>query len=69
MTVEKIIVLRLRECYGGCECRGQELVSTVNVCAQRQTREGLSELASAALFSLGFSPMYHSVCVTGGRHQ
>lgn len=25
-------------------------------------REGLSELAFAALFSLGFSPLYHSVC-------
>lgn len=39
------------------------MASTVDVHALRgKHREGLSRLDFAALFSLGFSPLYHSVC-------
>lgn len=41
-------------------CGGQELVSTADV--RGQCREGLSCLASAALFSLGFALVYCTPC-------
>lgn len=62
---KKIIIFRVQVCYSAVSTvdEGQELVSTVDVCAQRgKHREGLSKLAFAALFSLGYFPSYHSVC-------
>lgn len=49
------MLLGMQVCSGAASpvCGGQELVSTADVRGQR--REGLSWLASAALFSLGFS--------------
>lgn len=60
------MLLPMKVCFGAASPLrgGQELVSTVDVCerAEQQCREGLSRLGFAALFSLGFSPLYCSPC-------
>lgn len=59
---EKIMLLRMQECYRAVSAEDKSWSPQLMCVHRGKHREGLSKLAFAALFSLGFSPLYHSVC-------